>query len=143
MTLRMAKNDKKSQQLGMTYGKALYDLKKELLFDFSKRLKLNKCFQCGKKIASSKEMSVEHKVPFLDSKNPIKLFFDLKNIAFSHCSCNYSAGRRYNKIISPKGKKWCWNCRKHKPIESFPANSAIRKKSCTHCDTIYKRRYRK
>ena len=40
-------------------------------------------------------LSIEHKIPWLDSDNPKELFFNLeKNIAFSHLSCNISAARQ-------------------------------------------------
>jgi hypothetical protein len=47
----------------------------------------------GAEIESEKQLSIEHKIPWLDSENPISLFFDLENIAFSHLSCNSSAAR--------------------------------------------------
>lgn len=50
-------------------------------------------FSVGEKI-SRENFSVEHKIPWLDSENPVKLYFDLDNIAFSHLSCNIGAGRR-------------------------------------------------
>ena len=41
--------------------------------------------------------SVEHVTPWLDSEDPVGLFFDLKNISFSHRNCNSSAARRPTK----------------------------------------------
>ena len=38
--------------------------------------------------------SIEHKTPWLDSGDPIGLYFDLDNISFSHLSCNCRASRR-------------------------------------------------
>jgi hypothetical protein len=37
-------------------------------------------------------MSIEHKESWMNSNTPIKKFFDLNNIAFSHKNCNYSQG---------------------------------------------------
>jgi hypothetical protein len=33
-------------------------------------------------------LSIDHVIPWLHSDNPIELFFDLKNIKFSHKKCN-------------------------------------------------------
>ena len=68
-------------------------LKKELLYSLAKRLKINWCYQCGAEIKNTSELTVEHKTPWLDSEDPINLFFDIDNIAFSHPTCNYSASR--------------------------------------------------
>lgn len=87
-------NRKKNIQLGMPYGTACNKLRKSLLFSLIKELNKNVCYQCGKIIESEDELSIEHKIPFLDSEDPKKLFFDLNNIAFSHLKCNAKAARR-------------------------------------------------
>jgi len=86
-------NKKRFEQLGMPIGTAQNKLRKLVMFQLIKKLGLNVCFQCKKEIEKSDDLSIEHKIPWLDSKNPKELFFDLNNIAFSHQSCNYSAGR--------------------------------------------------
>ena len=83
--------DKKSEQLGMSYGKARNILNNEIMFMLVKKLGLNVCYRCGKKIKSSKDLSIEHMKSWLDSEDPKKLFFDLDNISFSHLSCNSAA----------------------------------------------------
>jgi hypothetical protein len=83
----------KNEQLGMSFGKASNRLKKNLLFSLAVRLNLHLCFQCGEEIRSPEEMSVEHKQPWLNSENPVELFFSLDNIAFSHLKCNVAAAR--------------------------------------------------
>lgn len=87
----------KNQQLGMPFGTASQRLKKTLLYFLAVRLDLHWCFQCGKEIQTCEELSVEHKIPWLDSENPRDLFFNLDNIAFSHLICNISARRKTNK----------------------------------------------
>lgn len=37
--------------------------------------------------------SIEHKIPWLDSDDPVDLFFNLENIDFSHLLCNSAAKR--------------------------------------------------
>lgn len=85
------KKDKKSLQLGMNRSTAGHRLVKDLLFEHV--AKHHKCYQCGGEL-TRETFSVEHKVPWLDSEDPVGLFFDLNNITFSHLSCNSSAARR-------------------------------------------------
>lgn len=86
-------NKKKDGQLGMSYGTANYRLQRTILFHLIQMAGLDYCFQCGQRIESIKELSVEHKVPWLDSQQPRELFFNIDNIAFSHRKCNYAAKR--------------------------------------------------
>lgn len=85
---------KRRDQLGMNPGTASNRLKKDLMFYMAQKLGWDKCYACGNKIHSSKELSIEHKIPWLDSDDPVKLFFDLDNIAFSHLVCNFSLARK-------------------------------------------------
>lgn len=93
-------NGKKHQQLGESYGTASNKLRKSILFEMLRRLGLDVCFQCRQQIETIRELSIEHKVAWLDSSNPVAMFFDMENIAFSHLSCNISAGRRNRKYAS-------------------------------------------
>lgn len=117
-TTIMSKNSniKKAEQLGMPIGTASGKLRKSLFFEFLKRLNLHYCFQCGSEICSEDELSIEHKIPYLDSENPVKLFFDLDNIAFSHLSCNCGASRRevieHGTSAYTHGRCRCDICRK-------------------------------
>ena len=69
------------------------------------------------------EFSVEHKIPWLDSDDPIGLFFSLDNIAFSHHSCNSGAGGRRGYVVCPSGQSWCYKCKKFKSTEEFWSSS--------------------
>lgn len=86
-------NKKKYEQLGQPYGTAAAKLRKLILFSFLSKYGNNVCYQCNGIIKSANELSIEHKIPWLDSEDPIGLYFDLENIAFSHRSCNYAARR--------------------------------------------------
>lgn len=86
-------NEKKSKQLGMPLGTATAKLRKSILFQLLKESGKNICYQCGNIISSEEELSIEHKIPWLDSSDPKKLFFSLENIAFSHLRCNIGAAR--------------------------------------------------
>lgn len=84
---------KKAEQLGMSYGTARNRLIKQMMFRLAQELGYDKCFQCGNVIESETELSIEHKIPWLDSDNPLELFYDQNNLAFSHLSCNAGASR--------------------------------------------------
>ena len=87
----------KEEQLGSSLGAARNKLHKSILFDLAQRLKLDNCFHCGEPITDIDTFSIEHKIPWKDSENPIELYFNLENIAFSHLKCNCAAARKPNK----------------------------------------------
>lgn len=87
---------KKSVQLKMPFGTASGRLRKTVMFSLLRRLDACRCFRCGREIETAVELSIDHKVPWLDSDDPIALFFDLDNVAFSHSGCNTGAARRSN-----------------------------------------------
>jgi len=89
----MTGKQKKKDQLGCDPGTAQYRLTRLILFDLICKLELNYCYQCKSIISSVEDLSIEHKVPWLDSNDPKELFYDIDNIAFSHKSCNYGAAR--------------------------------------------------
>lgn len=51
------------------------------------------CYQCGEPL-TRETFSIEHKTPWLDSEDPIGLYFSMDNIDYSHKSCNSGAARR-------------------------------------------------
>lgn len=81
---------KKQNQLGMNPSTASGRLVKDLLFHYVKDVP---CFRCGEPLTRD-TFSIEHKVPWLDSDNPVELFFDLQNISFSHLRCNVKVARK-------------------------------------------------
>lgn len=91
----------KNQQLGMDYGTASHKLLKDVLFALVVEAGKNTCFHCGGEICRE-TMSIEHKMPWLHSPQPLQLFFDLNNIAFSHLACNVRAARRPHKLATDK-----------------------------------------
>lgn len=106
-------NKKKKEILGEDAGTASNKLKKKIMFHLIKKLNENICFQCGKEIADEKELSIEHKIPWLDKGKD--LFYDINNIAFSHLSCNIKASRKakqryretkskYKGVKNPEGR---------------------------------------
>ena len=90
----MGANEKKRHQLGMPLGTARNRLVKALLFKFIQETGKNECFQCGETISKVEHLSIEHKEAWMDSTDPVDLYFDLDNVAFSHQSCNSSSARQ-------------------------------------------------
>jgi len=93
-------HEKQSKQLGMSFNKARHILFKTVLFDLIKKQNLDNCYRCGKKIEFLRELSIEHKVPWLNSPNPAEVYFDLTNIAFSHLSCNSASTTRQDESLN-------------------------------------------
>lgn len=67
-------------------------LVKDILFKLLEDTNQDVCFRCKEKI-QRENLSIEHKIDWLDSNDPKGLFFDLNNITFSHLNCNVSARR--------------------------------------------------
>lgn len=93
---------KKKQQLGMDPGTASHRLVKDILFKFITDAG-HVCYHCGQKM-TRENFSIEHIIPWLDSEDPVKLFFDMENISFSHHACNIRAGR--HPVVAPHGSPW-------------------------------------
>jgi hypothetical protein len=104
-------NKKKAAQLGMPQGTAANRLRKIIIFNLLKEAGKNFCFQCGGEIESVDELSIEHKIPWLDSKDPIEMYFDLDNIAFSHLECNVRAARKGVEAEHPSLYSYRKGCR--------------------------------
>ena len=79
----------------MNPSTANYKLTKDILWALIVQTNQDLCCKC--KLPMSRDtFSIEHIVPWLDSSNPVELYFDLKNISFSHLSCNISDRRTTN-----------------------------------------------
>lgn len=89
----MGIREEKSKQLGMNFSTASLKLKKQMMFSMIQKCGMDTCYRCGQKIENVDEMTIEHKLPWLHSENPVELYFDFDNIAFSHDECNYSEKR--------------------------------------------------
>lgn len=86
-------SDKKKLQLGMNPGTASQRLVKDLLWNFIKTTGKENCCKCGESMTRD-TFSIEHVIPWLDSINPIELYFDIENIGYSHLKCNITDIRR-------------------------------------------------
>ena len=94
----MMGNEKKTAQLGMSFSKASGQLKKMVLLQLLQRLGEDDCYRCGEKIETIEDLSIEHKIAWLDKPNAVELFWDLENIAHSHLKCNSRASRPHGKF---------------------------------------------
>lgn len=83
--------ENKRNQLGMNPSTANGRLLKDLLFNFVIR-ENHVCYRCDGQL-KRENFSIEHKIPWLDSEDPITLYFSLDNIAYSHLLCNIGARR--------------------------------------------------
>lgn len=84
---------KKAEQLGMNPSTASGKLTRDLLWHFIVLQGMDSCHRCGHKMTRD-TFSTEHVISWLDSEDPVGLYFDVNNIRFSHLSCNCRASRR-------------------------------------------------
>jgi hypothetical protein len=132
--------DSKSDFLGENASTAAHKLRRSILFLLVQQTNRDVCFRCGKKIRTVVDFSIDHKKPWLYVSK--KLFWDLKNIAFSHKKCNTTDRPWLRETIeNPKGKNWCNGCKKFKSIKSFSKNKNVRDGLDVQCkDCKHKRR---
>lgn len=103
-------------KLGMNASTASHRLVKDTLF----RLAIEagyKCYRCGGEL-SRDTFSIEHKQSWVTSDDPVAMYFDQGNIAFSHQSCNSSYGARPHKIHATRqdGERVRWKRRYDDPV---------------------------
>ena len=99
-------NKKKTELLGINFSTASQRLRKNLLFALVVDADKNICFHCHKVIDSVDEFSIEHKEPWMSSKNPVQAFFSIENIAYSHLYCNIAAAEKpHKKFFTDESRK--------------------------------------
>lgn len=116
-------NKNKNDFLGMPYGTAMGRLRKKVMLHLLQQLGKDKCFRCGKKIESAKDLSIDHIESWLNKD--VDLFWDLNNISFSHLRCNSAAHKMIGgvpRMERPKGKAWCHVCKKFIDEKLVPNN---------------------
>lgn len=142
---------KKVAQLGMPVGTAANRLRKMVLFRLLQRLGETECFRCGDDIETVNDLSIEHKVAWLDVDSA--LFWDLDNISFAHLSCNVGAGRRAASRTSPPGNRIplvdgqirCTRCKQYKDPDGFSLRKSRwtgREDQCRDCRSTSRKRGR-
>lgn len=83
----------KDKTLGMNFSTATNRLRKKIMFHLAGKVGKTECYHCSKIIKVASDFTIEHEIPWLYSVDPINLFFDIKNISFSHRKCNVDAAR--------------------------------------------------
>jgi hypothetical protein len=120
---------KKLVQLGMPIGTASHRLRKMVMLQLLPELQRNTCLRCRAPIDDPGDLTIDHKDPWLDVSQ--ELFWDLKNIGFSHKLCNAmarrpTAGRKFGpsilRKIGPPGTPWCTRHAQFLPLEAFNRN---------------------
>lgn len=91
-------NQRKAELLGEPFGTANNKLRKIVLYELAKQLSLLDCYRCGKFMVI-KDFSIDHKERWGVADDPIKVFYDIENIAFSHGVCNTVAGNIESKGV--------------------------------------------
>jgi len=104
--------EKRALQLGMNPSTASGRLVKDILWDLICKTSQDNCCKCGEAMARD-TFSVEQIEPWLDSEDPVGLFFDLSNISFSHLKCNFADARRPTKgtMVCGTVSKYTSRCR--------------------------------
>ena len=119
---------RKKEQLGTGISNASYKLRGMILFSLVEELNRNYCYRCGE-VITIEEFSIEHKINWLDSENPKQLYYDLKNIAFSHFKCN-AGNTRDRKYATQEERNRAkldrWKAKKKSPEYKAKRNKALR-----------------
>ncbi len=102
--------DKKKLQLGMNPSTASHRLVKDVLWSLIVKTGQSLCCKCGGEM-SRETFSIEHIEPWLDSNDPVGLYFSLENIGFSHHSCNVKAARRKPAVCGTSARYNVHGCR--------------------------------
>lgn len=111
-------SDKKKMQLGMNPSTASGRLVKDLLWNFVETTGQSACCKCGEPM-SRETFSIEHVTPWLDSDDPVGLYFDIQNISYSHLKCNIEDARK-TPVDTPCGTRGSYR----KGCRCFPCIAA-------------------
>jgi len=87
-------NEKKTNQLGMNYSTAYNRLIRDIIWSLIVDSGRYRCCRCNE-FMTREDYTIEHIEPWQDTEDPVKLFFSLENIGFSHHKCNMEHKRRH------------------------------------------------
>ena len=125
---------KKHKQLGINPSTASHRLVKDILFGLIVETNKDTCHRCKAKLTRD-DFSIEHKIDWLDSSDPIGLYFDLKNISFSHKSCNYNESRRNKKYHTAEEVKIAKKVSKKKCLDKLSVKEKKERRRATYLRT--------
>lgn len=132
----MKNKTKKQLQLGMNPSTASHRLVKDILWKFVSSSSKS-CYKCGKDMCRE-TFSIEHVEPWLDSTDPVGLYFDLDNIKFTHLRCNVASARKKPAPLCGTDSAYSKGCR----CASCKKAHAKRNKKA-YCPSYRKERYEK
>jgi hypothetical protein len=110
----------------MPIGTASHRPRKMVMLQLLRELNRNSCLWCKEKIEDPEDLTIDHKLPWLDESR--ELFWDLSNIGFSHTFCNAiarrsTAGRKFGpnirRKVGPSGTAWCTGHAQFVPLGAF------------------------
>ena len=110
------------EQLGMALSTARSVLLKQIVFELAKKCGKNRCCRCKKIIKTVDDFAIHHIDPWLHKENATELFFDVKNIGFSHGRCNSAAARCRHTVKNKTGFKGVSFCRDKKRKKPYRAS---------------------
>lgn len=84
----------KKLALGMNPSTAAHRLRMDLLFTFVLAAG-HRCYRCGKSL-TRETFSIDHIEPWRKASDPVRVFFDPANIAYSHVACNSAQATPHN-----------------------------------------------
>jgi len=96
-------NKQKESQLGMKLCQARTLLHRKLIFSLIEKSDQNLCFKCSRPMTEN-NYSIEHRDEWLYADDPVKAYFNMDNIAFSHRKCNKGNRGRGSKSKTTKFK---------------------------------------
>lgn len=143
----MDSNQRKAETLGMNASTANSRLRRNIIHHLLMVHGDHVCHVCKGPIYSADDLSIEHIVPWEGRENGRELFWDLKNIAFSHKWCNkphHQAGGIGRRITSPEGQAYCTECKQQKPVTEFRNNRKNWNgyaRSCRSCNNKHKKKW--
>ena len=138
----MNSNERKATLLGESHGKANHRLRKMLLFKYAKLAGHLDCHQCKKPIENIDDFSIEHTISWQTADDPVSVFFNLDDIAFSHLGCNVAAANRDHFVAEQVRKRNQTHCLKGHEFTSTNTSRGYKGRNCKMCcrDKMRRRR---
>ena len=62
-----------------------------IMYSLARKLSMLDCYRCKKEIDDISDFTIDHKKGWVNVSPA--LFWDMNNIAFSHATCNFNAGK--------------------------------------------------
>lgn len=113
-----------AEQLGQPADKAQAILRRRVMLALIQKAGLDCCARCGARLVDPDDIALDHVVPWRNSQNPKKLFWDLDNVRFSHKHCNIEHSLRRKSKAEKRARE---NARRRERYRNDPEFAATRK----------------